>query len=75
MIIFVGFFATGILGSWLNWPDAGAVFAIATMGAFLMWEVRKLTREEQEELYEDPWKKREREAEEQAKSDPEDSQI
>lgn len=74
LTIFVGFFATGIFGSWLNWPDAGTVFAVATMGAFLMWEVRKLTREEQEELYEDPWKKREREAEEQAKSDQEDSQ-
>ena len=73
LTIFVGFFATGIFGSWLNWPDAGAVFAIATMGAFLMWEVRKLTREEPPELAEDPWKKREREAEEQAKQEQEDS--
>ena len=72
--ILVGFFAAGIFDNWMNWPDAGAVFAIATMGAFLMGEVRKLTREEQEELYADPWKKREREAEEQAKSDQEDSQ-
>lgn len=67
--IFVGFFGTGIFGNLLNWPDAGAVFAIAAVGAFLMREVRKLTWEEPPELAEDPWKKREREAKERAKSE------
>lgn len=39
--ILVGFFGTGIFGNWLNWPDAGAVFAIATMGAFILWTLRE----------------------------------
>ncbi len=34
--VLVGFFAAGTLGNALNWPDAGAVFAVATMGAFLL---------------------------------------
>ena len=44
--IFVGFFATGIFGSWLNWPDAGAVFAVATMGAFILWALREKKRDD-----------------------------
>lgn len=39
--ILVGFFGAGIFGSWLNWPDAGAVFAVATMGAFILWALRE----------------------------------
>ena len=42
--ILVGFFAAGIFGSWLNWPDAGAVFAVATMGAFILWTLREKKR-------------------------------
>ena len=34
--VVVGFLAASIFGSWLNWPDAGAVFAVATMGGFLL---------------------------------------
>lgn len=39
--ILVGFFGAGIFGSWLNWPDAGAVVAVATMGAFILWALRE----------------------------------
>ncbi len=39
--VLVGFFGAGIFGNWLNWPDAGAVFAIATMGAFILWTLRE----------------------------------
>lgn len=38
--ILAGFFGAGLLGNWLNWPDAGAVVAIAVMGAFILWAVR-----------------------------------
>ena len=69
--IFVGLFGAGIFGNLLRWPGAGAVFAIATVGAFLMREVRKLTWEEPPELAEDPWKKREREAKEKAERERE----
>lgn len=24
-----------------NWPDAGAIFATATMGAFLLWQIQR----------------------------------
>ncbi len=37
--IIVGFFAAGIFGNLLNWPDAGAVFSIATMGAFILYSI------------------------------------
>ncbi len=36
----VGFLGAGIFGSLLNWPDAGAVFAIAAMGSAILWAVR-----------------------------------
>lgn len=39
--ILVGFFADGIFYNWINWPNAGAVFAIATMGAFILWALRE----------------------------------
>ena len=42
--IFVGLYATGIFGSWINWPEAGPVFAIATMGAFILWALREKKR-------------------------------
>lgn len=35
--IFAGFLGAGILGNLLNWPDAGAVCAIATMGSFILY--------------------------------------
>lgn len=34
--VVVGFAADSLFLSW-NWPDAGAVFAVAAMGAFLLW--------------------------------------
>ena len=34
--IVIGFLADSIFGNWLNWPDAGAIFAIAVMGAFIL---------------------------------------
>ena len=34
--VFAGFFGTGILGNALNWPDAGAICAIETMGGFIL---------------------------------------
>ena len=39
--IFVGFFADSIFYNWMNWPGAGAVFAVATMGAFILWTLRE----------------------------------
>ena len=42
--IFVGFFADSIFYNWMNWPDAGAVFAVATMGAFILWTLREKKR-------------------------------
>lgn len=34
--VVVGFLAASLFGNWLNWPDAGAVFAVTTMGGFLL---------------------------------------
>lgn len=34
----VGYLGAAIVGSWLNWPEAGAVFAIAFVGAVLLHE-------------------------------------
>ena len=34
--VLAGFFAAGWIGDWLNWPDAGAVFAVAAMGCFIL---------------------------------------
>lgn len=31
-----GYLADGILGINMEWPDAGAIFAIAIMGAFIL---------------------------------------
>ena len=44
--IFVGFFADSIFYNWMNWPGAGAVFAVATMGAFLLWTLREKKRDD-----------------------------
>lgn len=38
--IIVGFLGTGVIGASMNWPDAGAIFAIATMGAFILRAIR-----------------------------------
>ena len=47
--ILVGFFAAGLFGNWMNWPDAGAVFAVATMGAFILWTLREKKRDDDPE--------------------------
>ena len=38
----VGYLAEAVLGSLLNWPGAGAIFAIAVMGLFLLNELDNL---------------------------------
>ena len=42
--VFVGLFSTAIFGDWINWPEAGPVFAVATMGAFILWTLREKKR-------------------------------
>ena len=37
--VLVGFAADGLFINW-TWPGAGAVFAVATAGAFILWAVR-----------------------------------
>lgn len=39
--LIIGFLGAGLLGDWLNWPDAGAVLAIAFVGARIIWELQK----------------------------------
>ena len=39
--LIIGFLGTGLLGELLNWPDAGAVLAIAFVGARIIWELQK----------------------------------
>lgn len=39
--LIIGGLGTGLLGSWLNWPDAGAVLAAAFVGARIIWELQK----------------------------------
>ena len=38
--ILVAIIAESYLGGSMNWQGAGAVFAIATMGLFIMWFIR-----------------------------------
>ena len=35
--VVVGFIADDFFTLLMNWPNAGAIFATATMGAFLLW--------------------------------------
>ena len=42
--VFVGLFSFFIFGDWINWPEAGPVFAVATMGAFILWTLREKRR-------------------------------
>jgi len=39
--VLVGFMADLLLGTNLNWPGAGAIFAVATMGCFILSELQK----------------------------------
>ena len=38
--VLAGYLADSFLGFRWNWPDAGAIAAIATMGSFLLWAIR-----------------------------------
>ena len=40
--VLVGYLADAVVGSLLNWPCAGAIFAIAVMGLFLLNELENL---------------------------------
>ena len=38
--ILAGYLTDSLIGTRFNWPDAGAIAAVATMGSFLLWAVR-----------------------------------
>ena len=38
--IAMGIFVDGFIGIPMNWPNAGTVVAVATMGLFVLWAVR-----------------------------------
>lgn len=42
--IVAGYFGAGVLGLTLNWPDAGAVVAVAVMGVFILMKIDNLKR-------------------------------
>ena len=44
-----GFLAAGTIGNAMNWPDAGAVFAVAIMGACILAELRRKNKKKDEE--------------------------
>ncbi len=48
LTIVVGFFGA-VFGNLLNWPDAGTVFAIATVGTAVIWEIRHQKKHEDKE--------------------------
>ena len=39
--VVVGYLGDAIFGALMNWPDAGAIFAIATMGIFILHKLKK----------------------------------
>ena len=39
--VVVGYFGSATLGAAMNWPDAGAIFAVATMGCFILRAVHQ----------------------------------
>ena len=41
LTVIIGYAGDAILGNFLNWPSAGVICAIATVGAFLLWEMGK----------------------------------
>ena len=47
--VIAGYLAAATLGTSWNWPDAGAVFAVAVMGAFILWAVRHPKKEEEKD--------------------------
>ena len=41
LTVIIGYMGDAILGNFLNWPSAGVICAIATVGAFLLREIDK----------------------------------
>ena len=41
LTVIIGYAGDAILGNFLNWPSAGVICAIATVGAFLLREMDK----------------------------------
>lgn len=39
--VFGGYVGTSMFGDWLNWPQAGPIFAVAVMGCFILRAIRK----------------------------------
>lgn len=39
--IVVGYLVDCFLAYSWDWPDMGTVFAVATMGAFLLWQIQR----------------------------------
>ena len=39
--IVAGYLGAALLGAAMNWPDAGAVVAVAVMGCFILRELRR----------------------------------
>ena len=39
--VLAGFAGEGLLGDMLNWPGAGSVVAVAVMGAFILYALRR----------------------------------
>ena len=39
--LFIGIGTSVIFGNWINWWSAGAVFAVATMGTFILFAIRR----------------------------------
>ena len=39
--IAAGIFTDGYIGVPMNWPNAGTVIAVAVMGCFILWAVRR----------------------------------
>ena len=48
--LIAGFLGTSILGAWINFPDAGAICAIATMGFFILNAIESDHSEEDRKL-------------------------
>ena len=41
LTVIIGYAGDAILGNFLNWPSAGVICVIATVGAFLLREMDK----------------------------------
>ena len=39
--VFGGYVCTAVFSEWMNWPQAGPIFAVAVMGCFILRAIRK----------------------------------